>query len=551
MTNAIAITPIQLQAPRGADHWRKLFNLADLTLLPGSFERVDLALKHPSSSADRVASAMKDDPALCLHFFLRANRLVQRSGNEVHSLPHMISLLGFTTVAQILKSLPVAERPLPFYWQQLQVSLLRRNLLMRLPLHNLGIDPTQLEFSVLFSDCEQWLRWHFATREQLHYQGLARNPKIGPIKAQQLVFGTDVGAQLRLNLQHQSLPNDLKETLQQNPKSLKQILKSLLKGIQGKAFSAPLHKRQSLIFLLDRLVANFCSSPIHSSTKRYQQLVAQLLQIAEASVAQNLHQVAGELAPLHASLIDTHPARRLLCAWPKGLDEPIYALPSPQHATAKKVPQKPVAVADTSTPNLRDTNAAISRSQPNYETQNASANRLLDNRFLNANLVRQGLLALTKGEPSLNSLNTIFQTLSDALQQGMGMSFGAILVPITDGTWQPKCQFDEGDLPPMEQLPTTHLFSKMSAKPAAILIDKDNRAAILEQLPSQLKVKLDERELLLASLFLNTKLVAILLAGEVDLAPPRVRTCKRLAQATQLAIARLALQVQRQSAIKR
>ena len=81
-----------------------------------------------------------------------------------------------------------------------------------------------------------------------------------------------------------------------------------------------------------------------------------------------------------------------------------------------------------------------------------------------------------------------------------------------------------------------------------ILINKDNRAAIIEQLPSNLMAKLDQRELLMISLFLHTKLVAVLLAGEVDLAPPRVQTCKRLAQATQQAIARLAVQVKRQSA---
>ena len=569
MINTSPTTVIQLQAALGVDHWRKLFNLADLTLLPGSFERVRAALQHPSSNADSVANAMKGDPALCLHFFMRANRLVERAGNELHSLPHMISLLGFNNVGQILKSLPVAERPLPFYWQQLQASLLRHDLLMRLPLHNLGIDPTQLAFSVLFSDCELWLRWHFAAREQMNFNGLARNPKIGRAKAKLLVYGSDIDTQLRTALQSQSLPHDLKDSLKQSPQSLKRLMKELLNGRRGKAFTAPLHKRQCLIFLLDRLVANFCAAPEHRSTRRYQALVAQLLQVAETSVSQCLHQAAGELTPLHPSLIDTHPARRLLCFWPRDLGEPIYALPSPQKPQVQRSIEKPTeANADqkntpTNTglqkqqsPSTNSQSGSSNQTSSNNQSslgknatqQSSSTNRLLDNRFLDANLVRQILQALSKGHADFTSLNSILQALSQAFEKGMGMSFGAILVPTPDGSWNTKFQFDDQGLPEIERLPAAGLLTKIGAKSTVILINKDNRAAIIEQLPSNLMAKLDQRELLMISLFLHTKLVAVLLAAEVDLAPPRVQTCKRLAQATQQAIARLAVQVKRQSA---
>ncbi|MFC6755223.1 hypothetical protein, partial [Halorubrum tibetense] len=154
-------------------------------------------------------------------------------------------------------------------------------------------------------------------------------------------------------------------------------------------------------------------------------------------------------------------------------------------------------------------------------------------------------------QPSLNSVNAIFQTLSQSLETGMGMGFGALLVPTANGQWLAKFQFDDQESPPIEQLPTANLLIKLSAKPAAILVNSDNRPAIIDQLPTHLVEKLGARELLLISIFLNTKLIAILLAAETDLAPPRVQTCKRLAQATQQAIARLAVQVQRQSAIKR
>lgn len=535
MKQTATTTTIQLQSAQGADHWRNVFDIHALTLLPSSFQRIKQALNNPSSNADRVAAVMAQDPAACLHFYLHASRLVAGTGNEIHTLTHLISLLGFTQVERILGTLPIAERPLPHYWHQLQISLMRRQLLWALPLDNTGIDRAQMDFSVLFSSLTHWLRWHFASKEQLQFEGLARNLRIGQAKAMQLVYGTDIQALLLAKLSQHNLPQDLRSALAQPKAKWHAVARHLLKAHLGRPTTMVGQRRQNLIFILDRLCQCFSAAPTHHATVRYQTLLAQLLQVSPSTISGALHYVAGQTPLIHGSLLDTHPARRLLCYWPKDFDQPVFTLPSPQKSS---VAARPLASTTTSTPTLQDASTG------------STPNRLLDNRFANPIQVRDSLRLLSQGDIQLNSLTAILQTLRSGLEDGMGMSCGALMVPTNAGDWVTKFEFDATDTPAIGPLPHAGIVAKISLKPTAILITEDNISALSGSLPETVKAKTKNRELLLISLFLRDKAVALLLVAEADLAPPRVQTCKKLAQATERAIARLALSLKRSTSTK-
>lgn len=519
---------LALPPPKGADHWRKLLQPAGLSLLPGTFERVQHSLLRPNNNADQVAQALAQDPAACLHHFLRANRLVQAAGNEIHDLSHLVSLLGFPQVRQLLHSLPIAEEPHPRYWRRLQVSLLRTHLLSLLPLAAAGLQASELHFAVQFSDLPAWLCWHFAADEQDWLDGLARNPKIGPAKAQQLVFGTDLRPLLRQQLTHLPLPQLLKQRLALPADQLQGQLCALARAHRHNRVTQIKNRRLLVVVLVECVAERLCHAPSHSGARLAQQLLAQLLQSSEARISQACHRALGELPLLHPLLLETHPARRLLCHWPRHATAPTYSLPRPQNANrAPVVGSSPDATR----------NAAIQ----------SAPTRLLDNRFVNADTVRDSLTALRQGAANLASLNNILQCISRTLSQGIGMHQGALFLRDPAGGWQLKYSFDSDSRLP-DQVADTTLLTKLAGKPAAVLINDDNRSALSTHLPPSLCAALQSQDILFISLCLKGKCIALLMAAEADLSPPRLQACKLLAQAAQQAIARLAVKVQRRAA---
>ncbi|UTA48569.1 HDOD domain-containing protein [Simiduia sp. 21SJ11W-1] len=521
--------PIKLGAPKGAAHWHKNLSLAGLTLLPGSFERIQRALAKPNSSAAQVGQAIAQDPAACLHFFLRANRLLQASGNELHGLSHLVSLLGFPQVTQILNSLPVAEGPLPAYWRQLQQALLRAALVQQLPLARAGLVPGELYFAALFSQLDQWLLWHQAPEEKAVCDGLSLNPHIGPAKAQALVFGTALEPWLNAALRQQPLPLRLREALALHPASYRHQLRNLARTSRQQRGADSQHRPAVFLGLIAGLTRSFAEAPGQNRCLRAQQWLATLLHCEPSVVTRTLHTCAANLPVIHAQITASHPARRLVCQWPRFAQQPVYSLPRPQQAQTVAKPQiKPEAKANTG-------------------NSSADTSRLLDNRFHNATRVRNALQHLTEGAEALASLNDIFTLLASTLADGIGMQQGGLLVRTQSGQWQLKCSFDQHNSLP-QHLPANGLLAKLLEKPAALLVNADNRAPMLRQLPDPLADSLGERDALFISLFLGAKPVAILFASEADLTPPRLAACKRLAQAAQKSIARLARNVQRRTA---
>ena len=511
---------VELPHAKGVDHWRKVLLPAGLSLLPGTFDKVQGVLQQPNVNADQVAHALSSDPAACLHFYLKASPLLQASGNEIRTLSHLISLLGFPKVRQILHSLPVADEPMPQYWQHLQRSLWCARLIPSLPLHTVGIQADELYLSAMFGGLADWLRWHFAAQEQAWFEGLSRNPKIGPQKANQLVFGTDLHALIQAQLTRISLPQLLKHALTMPRSTLHQQL-HMLSAAQRSGIAMDVKNRRLLVLKVILLLARrLWEAPDQQGTRLCQQFLAQLLQYPEARIAQAVHINVGQLPLLHATLLDAHPARRLLCHWPRFAHLPTYSLPRPQIKTPPPVSASP-----------------------------APPSRLLDNRFADPALVRDNLRSLSNGADHLTSLNAILECAQETLSTGMGMQLGAFLVRNTDAGWQLRYEFQQHNdlrLPP--KITDAHLLNKLTTKPSTVLINRDNRTALHTHLPAELHTPLATLDALFISLFLGDKLIALLLTAEADLAPPRVQVCKRLAQATQQAIARLAIKVQRQAA---
>lgn len=519
------VTPIRLAPPKGADHWRKRFDATALTLLPGSYERIREALNQTHSSADTVAQALAPDPAACLLFYLRANRLLAPTGNELKSLPHLVSLLGFTQVQKLLRALPVAEQPLPHYWSQLQQSLLRTRLLAALPLQMAGLHGESLYFACLFSGLPRWLAWHFASEEQAALEGLARNPRIGRPRARALVYGADL--QPNLLVQGLPLPKTLLAAYAQPDSAFRRAARALLAASRGLPHEPLEHRPELLLWLVDRLCEAFCAAPTQPRCQRLARLLAQLLQTRADTVITLLHRSAAQLPVLHPVLQDEHPARRLLCQWPLHAGLPVYALPAPGTATD---PTEPVITA-------------------NDAPAGTGGNRLLDNRFRDATRVKATLEMLSRGHPDLNSLNNIFQCLLNGLDYGMGLTLGALLLPSPDQQrWSARFQFGPDDERLFGPLESTELTVRLAGKRGSVLINDDNRSAMAAQLPVQLAALTDRYQLLLVSLLYQQKPVALLLAAEPDLSPPRVQTVNRLAQAGQAAIQRLAGQIRRRAA---
>lgn len=512
---------LQLSHPKGLDHWRTHLVCKKLTLLPGSYDRIRHALQGINSNADKVAQAIAADPAACLHFFLRANQLVSRTGNEIHSLPHLVSLLGFPQCSQLLTALPVAERPLPYYWRQLQESLLRVRLLHRLPLAASGIDAQPLHFTVLFSSLPQWLSWHSAAREELNRAGLARNPHIGPTKATQLVYGQALPWNQWLS--REALPKPLLDTLAIKTTEWQSLAKVLLRAAKGRAFAPIEHRRSALVFLLEQLCRQFMQAPLHPRVNRLVRMLAQLLQTNEAKVHTGLHQVAGELEAVHPSLIDQHPARLLLAYAQQRPAGPVYALPTAAQSSKPPAPEltpEPQAPAGTA--------------------------RLLDNRFRNAEIVKRELNDLARGHERLQSLNNLLTSWLCACAEGMGMPVCAALIPDPNRqTWLARFQNPGGDLTNMK---TSAILDKLCQKSASVFLNEDNRDAMLPHLPAELAALSQSNQLLLHSLVIQHKPVAILVCAEPDLSPPRLRALKQVNAALQTATERLAMKLRRKAA---
>lgn len=522
-------TPLTLSAPKGGHYWRKRLDPSGFSILPNSASLVAAALAHPNCSADTVAAAMCRDPALCWHFFSHANRKLTATGNEIHSLPHLISLLGFPAAKALLHKLSAAEAPL-LYWAQLQNSQLRWQFAKELPLERLGCQPQNIFFATMLSGLPRWLMPHSAAIENEQMLGLARNKDIGVHKAQQIVFGFDVNEYTKKMLKRAPLPNALKQIFNIDRATLRQHCKQHLYDIhhqkKDQSTLANIGTTNLLIFYIDQLIESFTCAPFGRASLRWQHLLASLLSMSTGELAARLHKTAAQLPVMHPELHKLHPARKLLCHWREAAPEVSYEAVTESLLSHEPEPAPAITAQVTSAKS---------------STESAAADRLLNNRFVDSALVRKNLTALNKGDPALANVNAILNRISQTLFDAIGFSSGALLLPNKSGGWRQHNFTEQGVRSSAVDFTGSALLTKMFTEPGTLLINQHNANRFITHLPQQLAQRLNHQDLLLVSLFFKNRPVAIIWVAEADITPPRQQVCRFLVQGAQQAIARLAI----------
>lgn len=118
--------PLTAQPPpktRSLKEWQSRLTPSAIPVDPEVKAAAIHKLHSPSGNARNVAGIVERDPVLVLRLVCSANKTLMRTGNEIKTLPHAISLLGFPQTENILRAAAVYDREQPELTEHLRQEL--------------------------------------------------------------------------------------------------------------------------------------------------------------------------------------------------------------------------------------------------------------------------------------------------------------------------------------------------------------------------------------------------------------------------------------------
>lgn len=160
--------------------WQETLQPLKLPANPAVKTRAIQKLLSRTGNADNVARIIMEDPVLVLRVVCSANKLLARSGNELKSLSHGISLLGVPSTESLLRSAPEYDRQgfaaLDAFLQQLCISQHAAVQAAGWSRHHPHWLSEEVYLAALLQRAPIWTLWHQAADAM---QALAATPSGG------------------------------------------------------------------------------------------------------------------------------------------------------------------------------------------------------------------------------------------------------------------------------------------------------------------------------------------------------------------------------------
>lgn len=139
--------------------------------------RVISEINDDNSTAEKLALIIRQDPTLCLKLYLKAKRQLKDKDGNIQGLVHLIGLLGFDQIKQVVRSAPKQKDPSPGQQELLSASLFAADLATRLLPEKHGTRGERFHLPALFFNAPLWLMWAAAPKLMDHGQTRASKHK--------------------------------------------------------------------------------------------------------------------------------------------------------------------------------------------------------------------------------------------------------------------------------------------------------------------------------------------------------------------------------------
>lgn len=168
-----------VQTPLSLKDWQQSLQPMDLPVDPAIKTTAIQKLLSASGNAHNVAQILFEDPVLILRLVHTANKSLLRSGNELKSVAHAITLLGFPATERLLREAPEYDpqsvQSLQPFRQQLSLSLHAAIQLQGWSRHNPHWSEEGVFLATLLQRAPIWALWHRAPAQMLALQQLRQH----------------------------------------------------------------------------------------------------------------------------------------------------------------------------------------------------------------------------------------------------------------------------------------------------------------------------------------------------------------------------------------
>lgn len=467
-------------------------------------------LRSRTGNANNVARILQDDPALCLVLMQEANKSLSLFGNEVTSLAHSISLLGFPHVETLLRRTQAHDKKsfpyLDEYRQQLSISLHAAHQAVAWAKLNPHWPQQHVFWPALFHRAPIWALWyHAGERMQQLQQSRAQHRGASHRQLEQSLLGINTSELFASLCSNWHLPSPTQQSWQPNLcGSARQWV--ALSNIAPQPITQPLEAHPKLqqvcnhpaflIALSNRLADESEWDWYSSRTQRIQRLLAVALNRPLDQIISLSHQHAVETSRRQRLSGCLSPARQLLSFYHKA-DELNGAVPSKQQAGAGQ-------------------SNASSNTPPALLTEAKQSLNLLDD---TSSGFIEALTRLQQEPESFSSLHEIMNFAVTSLCQQLKFERACVsLLNIHSQTLRTCYSSGVNNNPALKNFRHTlqrgDLFNKLLQKPLSVRLQHDNYSKIWSLLPSNFRQACAVDEFLMMSIFNGKQPMALIYADQ-------------------------------------
>jgi HD-like signal output (HDOD) protein len=503
--DAVPLNTVMKEMPHGLEQW-----LAALEHLqpPLRTELRSAALTaiDKGCSAAELADRLLADPAAVLLVFREANAALARYDREAYSLEHAIGLLGMARVQKALKAAPTLSIDHPFTREYRQAQQRSQHAAWQARLWAEGSQrwpAEELYWDALLAGVPHWVLWLEAGPLRLELSKLRAQRGFVTAAESRALFGCDLDELMAELARRWRLPRNSQRSWDRAQLGHRRDWIRIARAarLDGPPQELPpsareLAQQPHFIVAIANLLAVEADWDWYSRHfMRLLSIVATCCRRPLATLINFTHQTAASFSRHYVGDIQT-PGSRLLCQWQQAR---IWAVAKPKPAPAAEPPVQPApAVAASTAGNSSPT-------EPPAPVVSAATRAL-------ATAVRR----LQQPASLQNARDALLVTL-DGLHHGVGLGRVAALAYRAD-TRELQVLGGHGltQSAALRQLRFNTrgnaLIEQLLRKPVCLRIDADNRQRYWPLLPEALRNAVRTDPLLLSSIVVNERPLALLFA---------------------------------------
>lgn len=513
--------------PHSLDEWTELLSTFNLPVDAGVKTAALEKLNSPSGNARNVAQIIKADPALALILISTANRQLSASGNEVTSLEHAISLMGFPQTESALLAAETISPDEPFidqYRQELTISWHAATQAAHWAKHNGHWDSEILFWASLFQRAPIWAMW-LTSGQRMHELNLARARRNGAshFQLEDKFLGARLADIAAKACEHWALPSFCQQSWQADEigQAKQWLMLSRVnpeKSLVSMTGFQPIHRisiKPAFAIVLANRLAIEAEWHWHSQrTTRLEKVLATCLGMSHDKTAALIHKLAIDASsscPITGTLL---PACQLLSLYDKSSDLLDLTAQQPNDDMAFSVINNPASKpfidqeqAQEQTPLTASSDKDTLLPKPsNKKTAGLKPKKI------------QWLINEFKTKPgNFKSTDVILNITTKAMCEDLGLERCVVcLYNRENNSLRSFYHFGTEASPALQTLrftiPQDHLLNKLMFQPAGLWMRASNYAKVWPKLPEPLKKASGAHAFFMMSLFKSKQPIALIYA---------------------------------------